>query len=273
MQLVDRGSIKYLMEIAQINPSKDKGQNFLVEPEICKNIVNLLKIDANSRLIEVGPGLGSLTYHLENKSDILTVIDIDERIVNYLSFEVKESTKIVYGDALKYDFSNYDYVISNIPYNITKDLIVHLLISATNAKQFVFMVQKENFAHFVSTSGSEYGPSSVLIHLLGNIKKAFDVRPSSFVPAPKCVSTVFTIDRNNDYDFDLAVTTYQVASKLFLNRRKTILNNLSSLIHKEEAIKNLETLNINVILRPEQINPNDYYLLTKLLKEKGYKNV
>ena len=261
------------MEIASINPSKDKGQNFLVDVEISKKIVNLLKNNADSRLIEVGPGLGSLTYHLENKVNILTVIDVDERIVNYLSSEVNESTEIIFGDALKYDFSNYEYVISNIPYNITKDLIVHLLISARNAKQFVFMCQKENFAHFNDVSGSEYGPASVLIHLLGNIKKQFDVKPSSFVPAPKCQSTVFTIDRNNDYDFDLAAKTYKVASKLFLQRRKTILNNLSSLIKKDDAIKILETLNIDVILRPEEISPVQFYELTKLLLEKGYNNV
>ena len=67
--------------------------------------------------------------------------------------------------------------------------------------------------------------------------------------------------------------TYKVASKLFLNRRKTILNNLSSLVNKEEAIKNLATLNIDVILRPEEISPRKFYELTKLLNEKGYQNV
>ena len=273
MQQVDRSSVKYLMEIANINPTKDKGQNFLVDVEISKKIVNLLKNDADSHLIEVGPGLGSLTYHLENKAYNLTVVDIDERIVNYLSNEAKESTNIIFGDALKYDFSNYEYVISNIPYNITKELIVHLLVSAKNAKQFVFMCQKENFAHFVDVSGSEYGPASVLIHLLGNIKKEFDVKPSSFVPAPKCQSTVFTIERNNDYDFDTVAKTYKVASKLFLSRRKTILNNLSSIVDKEDAIKILESLNIGVILRPEEISPIKFYELTKLLLEKGYKNV
>ena len=86
MQIVDRSSVKYLMEIANINPSKDKGQNFLVDPNICENIVNLAKIDANSEVIEVGPGLGSLTYHLENKTENLSVIDIDERIIVFLLY-------------------------------------------------------------------------------------------------------------------------------------------------------------------------------------------
>lgn len=273
MKLVNRESVKCLMEIASINPSKEKGQNFLVEPEICAKIVNLAKINAKSKVIEVGPGLGSLTYHLENMASNLTVIDVDERVTNYLSNEVKETTNIIFGDALKHDFSNYDIVVSNLPYSITKELIIHLLISARNASEFIFMCQKENFYHFFNTSGSEYGASSVLIHLLGNIKKEFEVKASSFIPMPKCQSTVFTITRNNDYDFDLVVKTYKVASKLFLNRRKTILNNLSSLINKEEAIKILETLNIGVILRPEEISPTKFYELTKLLLEKGYHNV
>ena len=273
MQQVDRTNIKYLMEIVNIHPSKDKGQNFLVDPIIQEKIVNLTEINANSKVIEVGPGLGSLTYHLENKANNLTVVDIDYRIASYLSREVKSTTKVIYGDALDYDFNDYDIVISNIPYNITKDLIVHLLFSAKNAKQFAFMCQKENFAHFNDVSGSEYGPASVLIHLLGNIKKVFDVKPSSFVPMPRCQSTVFTISRNNTYDFDLARETYLLANRLFISRRKTVLNNLSILVNKDEAIKILETLNIDAILRPEEISPREFYELTKLLLEKGYKNV
>ena len=65
MQQVNRENIKYILEAANITPSKEKGQNFLVEPKICENIVNLAKINANSKVIEVGPGLGSLTYYLE----------------------------------------------------------------------------------------------------------------------------------------------------------------------------------------------------------------
>ena len=132
------------------------------------------------------------------------------------------------------------------------------------------MCQKENFAHFYNTEGSEYGAVSVLIHLLGNIKKEFDVKPSSFVPMPKCTSTVFTIESNNEYEFNKVVATYKLVSKLFLNRRKTILNNLSSIIGKEEAIKVLETLNIDAILRPEDISPIMFYRLTELLIKKDY---
>lgn len=267
MQQVNRENIKYLMEMALVNPTKDKGQNFLVDTNVQEKIVNLAKITANSKVIEVGPGLGSISYYLENKANSLTLIDVDERIYNYLSLEVKDTINLILEDALKYDFSKYDIVVSNIPYNITSELIEHLLISARNATQFVFMCQKENFYHFFITTGSEYGPYSVLIHLLGNIKKEFDVKPGSFVPAPKCVSTVFTIDRMNKYDFNDVIYTFEITKRLFLNRRKTILNNLSRIINKEDALKTLESLNIGVILRPEEISPDNFYKLAMKVKE------
>lgn len=268
MHLVDRSSIKDLMDAACVSPSKDKGQNFLVEVEKCKNIVELLKNDANSSVLEIGPGLGSLTYHLQNKCSNLTLVDIDPRIIFYLKYEVNEGVIIVEEDALKFDAKNYDFIISNIPYNITSILMEHLLLNATSCKQFVLMMQKENFAHFNDVSGSEYGPLSVLTHLIGDIKKAFDVSASSFVPKPKCTSTVFTIETNNKYDRKLVTETYKLAKKLFLNRRKTILNNLSNVIGKDKAISILESLSINPLKRPEELSPHDFYEINNIINAK-----
>ncbi len=266
MQIVNRESVKYLMEIASINPSKDKGQNFLVVPEICKNIVDLLKNNANSKILEVGPGLGSLTYHLLNKCENLDLIDIDERIINYLTFEVGDKANLIHYDALKYDVSDYEYIISNIPYNITTNLIEHLLLKGDKCKQYVFMCQKENFNHFYDTNGSEYGPISVLIHLLGDIKKAFDVAAGNFVPAPKCVSTVFTIDIKEGVDRVKVIDAYNLARKAFMNRRKTLLNNLSTVYDKELCRKIIEEVGVKENARPEEINPSLYLNISEIIK-------
>ena len=265
MHLVDKDSIRDLMDAAFIEPTKDKGQNFLIDVEKAKNIVNLLKNDANSKVLEIGPGLGSLTYHLEDKCNNLTLVDIDSKIISYLNYEVKPRVVLVLEDALKIDLSSYDFVISNIPYSITSDLIEHILISGTNLKQCVLMCQKENYYHFSSISGSEYGPLSVLIHLLGNIKKAFDVGASSFIPRPNCTSTVFTIDINQIINREDAISTYRLASKLFLNRRKTILNNLGNLIGKEKAKELLDKLGINPLDRPEQLSPETFLKINQNL--------
>lgn len=271
MHLVDRESVKDLMAAAFIEPSKDKGQNFLVDVEKCKNIVKLLENNANSQVLEIGPGLGSLTYHLQEVCKNLTLIDVDPHIIYYLQCEVDEHVNVIEGDALKYDVKDYEFIISNIPYNITSDLMEHILLSGENVKQFVLMIQKENFAHFYMTNGSEYGPLSVLVHLLGDIKKAFDVGAASFVPKPKCTSTVFTIEINSNYDRNKAIETYKLAKKLFLNRRKTILNNLGAVIGKDKANELLNQLNISPLKRPEELSPEIFYKINNLINENNNK--
>ena len=268
MHLVDKESIKDLMEAAFISPSKDKGQNFLIDFERCKKIVNLLKNDADSKVLEIGPGLGSLTYHLQDKCSNLTLVDVDSRIVYYLQCEVNDNVNIIEEDALKLDLKEYDYIISNIPYSITSPLMERLLLDALNCKQFVLMMQKENFQHFYVTNGSEYGPLSIFTHLLGNIKKEFEVGASSFVPRPKCTSTVFTIETHNKYDREKVISTYKLSKKLFSNRRKTILNNLGNVIGKDVALKVLETLNINPLKRPEELLPEVFYEINNIINAK-----
>lgn len=265
MQAINRSSIKEIMALAGVNPTKNRGQNFLVDENTIQNIVKLCDFSAHGRVIEVGPGLGSLTYYLKDKSQNFNVIDIDERIICYLKDVLNKDVNIIFEDALKYDFNNYEYVVSNIPYNITTELITHVLLSGDMLKECVFMCQKENYSHFYDTKGSEYGPTSVLIHLLGDIEKQFDVKPSAFVPSPKCISTVFTIKMTNIYPKEQVLNAYKLAVKMFNNRRKTILNNLSKEIGREKAIYVLEKAEINQLARPEDISPLLFLKLSNII--------
>lgn len=267
MILVNKENIKAIMEAANIEPTKARGQNYLVDVEKAEKIVNLVKNSVNSKVLEIGPGLGSLTYHLQNKCDNLTLVDIDLYSVNYLKLEVDNHVNVLLEDALKYDLSSYDLIISNIPYNITTKLIEHMLLSAVKCRQFVLMCQKENFYHFYNVEGSEYGPLSVLIHLLGIIKKEFDVGASSFIPKPNCTSTVFTIEIDQNRDRNDAINTYKLAYKLFLNRRKTILNNLGNLLGRDKAQLVLNELNINPLDRPEQLSPETFLRINNKIND------
>ena len=128
------------------------------------------------------------------------------------------------------------------------------------------MCQIETFAHFYDVKGSEYGPTSVLIHLLGNIEKCFSVKRGSFYPVPNVDSIVFRIDIEHKYDKNEVIKAYKLAKSLFLNRRKTILNNLGNYLkNKESALEYLTKLNIAPNMRPEQIEPVKYLELSKLL--------
>lgn len=267
---INRSNIFEIINKASLQPDKDYGQNFLVEPEISNRIVEALNINNKDNVIEVGPGLGSLTHYLSLSDASITVVDIDLRMTNFLKIVYQDSNiNIVENDIRKVDVSNYNKVIGNLPYNITTEAIQYFLLNANKAEKMVFMIQSETLSHFIDVSGKEYGPTSVLIHLLGNIEKLFTVKAGSFYPAPKCSSAVFTINLDPNKDRLKAISAFKLSKQLFLNRRKTILNNLVNYLkNKELANKVCEDLQINPLSRPEQLLPEIYLSISEYLCNK-----
>lgn len=264
---INRNNIGKIMLEYYVQPDKDYGQNFLVEPEICQKIVDLLDIKEDESVLEVGPGIGSLTHFLSNKSNHLSVVDIDRRMIDFLSEKYKKSNiNFICEDIRKTDISSYEKIIGNLPYNITTEAITYLLLNGAKAKKLVIMCQSEAFPHFNDVTGKEYGPASVLLHLLGTINRNFTVKPGSFYPMPKCNSTVFTITINEDADFLTVKNVYYLTKQLFLNRRKTIFNNLSQYLKdKDKAISILAKLNISINMRPEQLSPKQFLEIYKCM--------
>ena len=267
---INRSNIFEIVNKADLKPDKDYGQNFLVEPLICERIVSSINIEENDTVIEVGPGLGSLTHFLSLNNNKITVVDIDRRMIDFLKIVYQNSkVGIVENDIRKVDVSKYTKVVGNLPYNITTEAIQYFLLNAESAKRMVFMIQTETVAHFYDVEGKEYGPTSVLIHLLGSIEKLFSVKAGSFYPAPKCGSTVFAINIDTRVDRLRAINAFKIAKQLFLNRRKTISNNLVNYLkNKEQASKLLEDLNINPLARPEQLKPEIYLAISDYLSTK-----
>ena len=267
---INRSNIFEIVNKADLKPDKDYGQNFLVEPQICERIVSALNIEENDTVIEVGPGLGSMTHFLSNFDNEITVVDIDRRMVDFLNIVYQNSNvKIVENDIRKVDVSNYTKVIGNLPYNITTEAIQYFLLNAVNASRMVFMIQSETLAHFYDVSGKEYGPTSVLIHLLGNIEKLFTVKAGSFYPVPKCSSSVFAINIDSGTDRESAIRAFKIAKALFANRRKTISNNLMNYLKNKDTVNQLcADLNLNPLLRPEQIAPETYLCISEYLNSR-----
>ena len=165
--------------------------------------------------------------------------------------------------------SKYTKIIGNLPYNITTEVIQYFLINAVNAESMVFMIQSETYNHFADTNGKEYGPTSVLIHLLGKIDKLFTVKAGSFYPVPKCNSLVFSIKFDTRVERNAAIYAFKVAKQLFANRRKTIQNNLMNYLKdKEYVLKLCIDLNINPLSRPEQLSPEIYLAISEYISQK-----
>ena len=257
---INRNNVFEIIEKSGLKPDKDYGQNYLLDVSICQRIVEQLNIQDKDNVLEIGPGLGSLTHFIAlNKSDI-TLVDIDERMIAFLKIVYnQENIKLVIQDIRKHDVSKYTKIIGNLPYNITTETIVYLLENAENAKKMVLMCQAEAFNRFSDLSGKEYGPASILVHLLGKCQRVLTVKPGSFYPAPKCSSVVFSIEISENVDRKKCLDVYKLSKKLFLNRRKTIYNNLSSYLNdKEQAEELLNKLAIPLNKRPEELSPETF---------------
>ena len=242
------------------------GQNFLIDDEVAERIVSSLDVKPEDKVIEIGSGAGSLTYFLNETGALVDAIDIDEALVAKLQKEFDGNTRPLYGNGAKWDYAPYTKIIGNLPYYITSSLIERAILKGINASKMVFMVQKEAGERLLSAVGSkDYGPLPILIALLFNTKRAFTVRRDCFVPAPHIDSCVLTFDRKRESE-ELIEKTYRLSQSLFLQRRKTIFNNLRGMLHDEEKAKNaLEKAGIDEKKRPEQVTPEQYFALAQAI--------
>ncbi len=264
---INRTNIYDIVSKCDIKPDKDYGQNFLVESSTASKIVDYLDIKENESVLEIGPGLGSLTHYLNLKSSNLSVCDIDSRMIDFLKVIYKDGITYIQNDIRKVDVSKYDKIIGNLPYNITTELVTYLLMNAKETKKIVLMCQLEAFDRFYDLSGENYGPASILIHLLGNVEKLLVVKPGSFYPAPKCNSVVFSFKKEPVDSLETIIGVYKLAKSLFLNRRKTIYNNLKNYFGSaDKANEVLKSLELDSMLRPENIKPEIYLKMYQLIQ-------
>ncbi|MCD8194732.1 MAG: 16S rRNA (adenine(1518)-N(6)/adenine(1519)-N(6))-dimethyltransferase RsmA [Coprobacillus sp.] len=265
---ITRDNIAELLSSYQIKPDKSLGQNFLVNPSIAEKIVSLLDVQEDDTIVEVGAGLGSLTHYLDAYPNGITLVDIDSNVVGFLHLNYKHhNIDIINSDIRDYDISKFTKVISNLPYSYTSDILIYLLKNAKNASKFVLMCENEAYLRISATEGKNYGPLNIFIYLVGDIHKEFDVEARNFYPIPKCGSTVFTLDLNKQIERDKAFGVYNMCKQLFINRRKTIYNNLKNYLKDDlRASRILEDLGIFLSSRPEQISPSDYVRLYERVK-------
>ncbi|MCF0107534.1 MAG: ribosomal RNA small subunit methyltransferase A [Bacilli bacterium] len=261
---INRSNVIEIVKNAGLKPDKDYGQNFLIEPDVSKRIVEAANLEKNDKILEIGPGIGSLTHYISLSDAQISLVDIDRRMVDFLLIFYKDNNniKIFENDIRKTPVGSYTKIIGNLPYNITTETVIYLLKEAKCAKKMILMCQTEAFNRFYDLSGGDYGPASVLVHLLGNSKKLFSVKPGCFYPAPKCGSTVFEINLNGQTNREKAIKVYELAKSLFLNRRKNILNNLSNYLKDRPLAETILTKSgIEVTKRPEEISPQQYEII------------
>lgn len=269
-------SLKIILEKNGFSMQKKFGQNFLLNENARKKIIDALDVNENTTVWEVGPGLGAMTSLILEKNANLTVFEIDKGFVslikNYFNeYEKNQKFQIIEGDVLK-TWKNIlqtkgvpNRFFGNLPYNIAATIIADTIENDVRFEKCVFTVQKEVAQRMTATPKSnDYSSFSVLCQWAYDIKNICDLTGSNFWPKPNVDSRVVIFTKKQDFPkCDNPKIFMKVLRAIFSSRRKTVRNNLSQFLHNNElAVKCLENANIDLMKRAEVLTLDEILKLS-----------
>ena len=277
---------RFIMKKYNITANKNYGQNFLIDDDVIDGIVKNADVNSEDLIIEIGPGLGTLTAELLKKAGKVISIELDPKMINILNdrFSFYENFELINQDVLKVDLdtlinSNLENsnlknakVVANLPYYITTPIIMKLLEEKLNLKSITVMVQREVALRLAAKPGEkETGAITYSINYYTEPKIVLDVPNNSFIPAPEVHSAVIKLDildeprvkLNNEKLF------FDVIKAAFLQKRKTLvnaLNNSKLFDNKTEILEMLDNLNIDQNIRGEKLSIEQYAAITEYIE-------
>lgn len=272
-----REETNFLLKKYGLKANKKLGQNFLINEEIIKEIVQKADIQENDVIIEIGPGLGSLTKELLEKAQKVIAIELDSNMVKILKerFSLYNNFELIEADVLKVNLKelikNYESVkvVANLPYYITTPIVMKLLEDKLKLKSITVMVQKEVGERFSSKPNSkEYGAITVSINYYAEPKIITYVPKENFDPIPEVDSCVIKLDIRDvpKVKINDEKIFFNLIKAAFSQRRKTISNSLTCIGKSKEEIKDtLEKLNINSNLRAENLSIEDFAEISNII--------
>ena len=256
----------------EFNYKKSLGQNFLMDKNKIKQIVDSINVDKNDLIVEIGPGAGAITRQLVKKDANVICFEIDTRLEKILSEIDSKKLKIIYKNFLSInlndyiDYSNYNKIIfvGNLPYYITT-AIINKIVDFNHADEIIIMVQKEVAERFMASPNSKkYNSLSIFLQYNFNIKKICDVSKNCFEPIPKVDSTVIKFEKHNKYKVKNEKIFYKLIKDSFTQKRKNLRNNLKSYdLNKIEEI--LNKVNKDLTCRAENLSIEEFILISNEL--------
>ena len=255
----------------KIKARKSLGQNFLIDKNIIKSIVNIGDIKKNNVILEVGPGTGNLTeYILKKNPKKIFVIEKDSNLVNLLNGKFHDKINILNKDILKFDLNNISkekiIIFGNLPYNISTKILTQWITTSEKFKcykKLILMFQKEVADRILAkTNSRNYGRLSIISNWRLNIKKEFNISPQCFFPKPKVDSTLLSFVPKKEFYYIKNPENLEKITRIFFNqRRKMIKNPLKQIFKNPEKVAVNFKLNLN--LRPQNLSPLTYFNITR----------
>ena len=261
---------KFLMKKYNLTANKKLGQNFLVDSEDINSIVASANLTKKDMVIEIGPGLGTLTSMLIEKAGKVIAIELDDRMIKILGdrFLLYDNFELINEDVLKVDLSsliekNSEFenikVVANLPYYITTPIIMKLLENRLKIESITIMIQKEVAERIVATPGSKLsGAITYSVHYYAEPEKIALVPNTSFIPSPEVDSEVIKLNirKSPPVKIDNEKLFFNVIKASFMQRRKTLSNGLVNggiVKNKAKAIEILKNMGLEENVRGEEL--------------------
>lgn len=266
--------IRELAAELDVTPTKKLGQNFVHDPNTVRRIVAAAELSFDDVVVEVGPGLGSLTLGLIDTVEDVIALEIDPRLAGRLAQTVQERAPeyadrltVINKDALKVVRGDVDKqptaLVANLPYNVSVPVLLHLLAEFPTIRRVLVMVQKEVADRLAAKPGSKiYGVPSVKASFYGNVSRAGTIGKHVFWPAPNIESGLVRIDVHGNHSPALREHLFPLVDAAFAQRRKTLRSTLSGIYGSPAAAEEaLRAVGIDPGLRGEALSVEDFLKL------------
>lgn len=258
-----------------IAPRKTAGQNFLHDQNVVRRIVAAAEIGPDDDVLEIGPGLGSLTLALANAARSVVAVEIDAGLVRALKdiLSASQNVTVVHADALAIDFAAHGSdlrLVANLPYNTATPLVFHALESEAVRDVFV-MVQREVAMRWKARPGDPlYGAVSVKLALYADVQIAFAVPRSVFIPVPNVDSVMVALRRHDHRQPSMEQAALcSLIDMAFAQRRKTLANTLADLAPRESLTRCANDAGVLLTQRAEALDVDDFQRLLAALTAHG----
>ena len=273
---------KFIMKKYNIKANKSLGQNFLIDDTVVKKIIVGSTVNKDDLVIEIGPGLGTLTQSLLENACKVICIELDKKMIKILEdrFSLYDNFQLLNADILKVDLNSIINeekrnsnikkvkVVANLPYYITTPIIMKLLESKLDLDSITVMIQKEVADRLIATPGDkDTGAITYSVYYYATSNAILEVPKDAFIPQPEVTSKVIKLDirKSSPVQVKNENVMFKIIKSAFMQRRKTLLNALTNakvFLNKDEGLKILNKLNLPEDVRAEKLTLQDFANIT-----------
>ena len=278
---------QFIMKKYKIRANKSLGQNFLINQNVVDNIVGCSNITKDDLVIEIGPGLGTLTKELLEKAGKVICIELDKKMIKILTerFSLYDNFELINNDVLQVKLNKiiseekekHGYksakIVANLPYYITTPIIMKLLEDRLDLESITVMIQKEVADRLIATPGEKNtGAITYSVYYYATSEAILEVPNDSFIPEPEVTSKVIklTLRKEPPVEVKSKGVMFKIIKSAFMQRRKTLLNALTNtkvFMSKEEGMKILNELGLDENIRAEKLTLENFAEITNKILE------